>query len=309
MALPNQPPGPQLPQLVPLDNSDPNALWKFMQVGGDQYQKDQAAKGGKKSAGPPPDYAGAAQTDQASSQQVTNQQTQQNRPTINTPFGVQSWSTGPDGQPVLNTGLGGALGGGANAVNQQAADALSNPLDASLFGPVAGGDAARNQAITANYDSAASRLNPQFRTGENALMTRLKAQGIDPGSEAGRAALDQFGRNKNDAYGQAMNSAISSGTEAGQAVFGQNLQAHQQALSDALRRRSQPLSEAQQLAGLANNAPGFNQAGAANPLQSLQAANMQGQYGLQDSQQQNQAWGDFAQALTGLLGAPFKFIK
>jgi hypothetical protein len=263
----------------------------------------------KKSAGPAPDFNQAARADQISSQAAIAQQTGQNRPTINTPFGVQSWTTGPDGQPVLTTGLGGPLAGGAQAVNQQAADALSNPLDPSLFGAVPNGDAARTSAIDASYDSQASRLNPQFQQGENALMTRLKAQGIDPGSEAGRAALDQFGRNKNDAFGQARDASIAEGDRAAQSVFGMNLQEHQQALADALKRRSNPLEEAGQLAGLANNAPGFNQAGSANPLQSLSAANMQGQYGLQDTQQQNQMWGQFAQALTGLLGAPFKFIK
>lgn len=60
-----------------------------------------------KSAPPPPDYAGAAQAQANSSREVTEQQTWANRPTINTPFGQQTWETTPQWDPstgqYLNT--------------------------------------------------------------------------------------------------------------------------------------------------------------------------------------------------------------
>ncbi len=48
-----------------------------------------------KSAPKAPDYAGAAQAQADSSREVTEQQTWANRPTINTPFGSQSWNVTP----------------------------------------------------------------------------------------------------------------------------------------------------------------------------------------------------------------------
>lgn len=52
-----------------------------------------------KSAPPPADYAGAAQAQADSSREVTEQQTWANRPTINTPFGQQTWEVTPQWDP------------------------------------------------------------------------------------------------------------------------------------------------------------------------------------------------------------------
>lgn len=49
--------------------------------------------GGKGSAPPPPDYRGAAQEQATASKEVTNIQNFANRPTVNTPFGSQTWQT------------------------------------------------------------------------------------------------------------------------------------------------------------------------------------------------------------------------
>lgn len=261
-----------------------------------------------KSAGAAPNFQGLAGQQGQDSQTNVNTQTQQNRPDINTPFGTQSWTTGPDGQPVLNSGFSGPLAGGAAGAAQQAGDALSNPLDPSLFGPVMDGNAAREQAINASYGASTSRLDPRFEQGENRLRSRLMAQGLDPNSEAGRTANDQFGRDKNDAYGQAMNQAILAGDQASNTVFGQNLASHQQQLSDALRRRGQPLQDVLALSGLSNQMPGFNTAGQAQTAPWLQAGMAQGDYNLQNARDQNNMWGSIAGSLGGLLKAPFSFL-
>jgi hypothetical protein len=49
--------------------------------------------GGKASAPPAPDYVGAAQLQGELSKESLNMQNYANRPTINTPFGTQSWNT------------------------------------------------------------------------------------------------------------------------------------------------------------------------------------------------------------------------
>lgn len=52
-----------------------------------------------KSAPAAPDYAGAANAQAESSREVTEQQTWANRPTINTPFGQQTWEVTPTWDP------------------------------------------------------------------------------------------------------------------------------------------------------------------------------------------------------------------
>jgi hypothetical protein len=60
-----------------------------------------------KDAPDPPDYTAAAQQQAESSREVTEQQTWANRPTINTPFGQQTWEVTPQWDPAtgqyLNT--------------------------------------------------------------------------------------------------------------------------------------------------------------------------------------------------------------
>ena len=262
-----------------------------------------------KSAGKAPDYAGAAQQQAGASQANVNTQTQQNRPNINTPFATQTWTTGPDGTPQLSTGLAGGLGAGASALESQFGEANAQPMDPSLFGGVQGGDAARDQTITGAYNQAKSRLDPQFAQQGQSLQAQLAAQGLDPNSEAARNAMGNFSRQENDAYGSAMNSAIGQGTQAGQAIFGQNLQAHQQALSDALAQRSAPLQSLQALSGLGQSMPQFNQAGLAEAPQYLSAAMGLGNYNLANQQMINQGWGDALGALGGLMGGAGQFAK
>lgn len=81
--------------------------------------------GGKGRAPAAPDYLGAAQQQAAASRELTNVQNFANRPTINTPFGSQSWQTGATVDPATgqqvtswtqNTTLAPEL---QNALNQQ----------------------------------------------------------------------------------------------------------------------------------------------------------------------------------------------
>lgn len=53
----------------------------------------------------PPDYTGAANAQAQSSRDVTEQQTWANRPTINTPFGQQTWEVKPTWDPTTGTYL------------------------------------------------------------------------------------------------------------------------------------------------------------------------------------------------------------
>ena len=150
------------------------------------------ALGGKGEDGPAaPDFAAAARA-QADSGRINQ----------SNPFGSTSWSIGPDGRPTQNTQLMGQIGS---------------------QGPIGTGDQAREQAIAAGYNSAASRLDPQWSQREEAMRARLAAQGLDPGTQAADAEIGNFNQARTDAYGQALMDAIKGGTLAQTATFNQNL--------------------------------------------------------------------------------------
>jgi hypothetical protein len=263
--------------------------------------------GGKKSAGPAPDYRGAAEQQAASSQHAIQQQTQANRPNVNTPFGFQQWSQDGSGNWNLNAGLGGGLGQAATAYGNEAGAMAAQPLDPSLFAPIQDGSQARQSAIDAAYGDATKRLNPEWQQREDMGRTQLLNQGLDPNSEAFRNQMRTLEASRNDAYGSAMNSAIGQGTQAGNAVFNNNLQARQTAIANALMQRNAPLQSLQNLYGFMQT-PGFNTAGAATPANYFAATGAQGAWQQSEADRAAQASADIANGFSGLLSAGMSFI-
>lgn len=189
------------------------------------------------------------------------------------PFGGSSWTTNPDGTRTLSTSAGGLAGALGNLQQQATADSAH---------PMMTGDQAREQAINASYGQATSRLDPMFRQREDEERTRLANQGLDPNSAAATNQMGAFGRERNDAYSSAMNSAIGMGNEAQQQVFNQNMAS-----------RTAPYSMMSQLAQLLN--PGMAGAlqGAHGP-QTLAAALGQGNLDLEKWKIQQGMYGDIA---------------
>lgn len=251
-----------------------------------------------------PDYSMAAQQQANSSQGAINQQTNANRPGQTTLFGNTLWTQGPDGQWHQTTSLNGGLGQAGQGLLQQAGK-LATPMDWSQFGKLDDGSAAREQAINASYTAAQRRLDPRFRQEGEAMQAQLANQGLDPTSEAYRAAQNQLSNERNDAYGGAMDQAIREGTAAQQATFGENLSARQQAIAEALKARGQPVDELNALQGF-QQMPGFNAAGAADPIQSLAAAMASGNF---DLNRWGQAMGFTADEIQGLGQALGSFSK
>jgi hypothetical protein len=187
-------------------------------------------KGGGKGGSAPsaPDFMGAV-----------DRQTQANRPNQNTPFANSQWTQDANGNWTQNVGLSGGLGQAAQGYQQQMADQAGQPIMT--------GDQAREQAINAAYGQASSRLDPQWGSRATALESALANKGLTPGGEAYSAAQRDFNLGRNDAYTSAMNSAIGQGTEAGNAIFNQNL-----------AQRQLPMQQLQGLQGLSGmpGAPG-----------------------------------------------------
>lgn len=83
-----------------------------------------------------------------------------------------------------------------------------------------------NDAVESRLmDLGSKRLDPMFARQQDALSTQLANQGIQPGSAAWKAQMDQFQQGKNDAYNQLL------------------LNGRGQSVQEILTERNQPLNE------------------------------------------------------------------
>lgn len=141
-------------------------------------------------------------------------------------------------------------------------------------------DLQTRQMITdALYRQQREMLDPQFEQLQAQEAQRLTNQGLQPGSEAYRVAMENFGRTRQNAYEGARNLAITGGGEEMARDFGLGLSRRQQASSEALQSGNfRNAANAQQFAqDLARyqfwnqaQAQGFNQALASSQLSGTQ---------------------------------------
>ena len=172
--------------------------------------------GGKGSAPPPPDYAGAAREQGQQSKEITNMQNFANRPNQTTPWGGTTWSTqavtdpatgqqvtqwnqnlevAPQAQEALDSQM--ALQSGrsrlAESMLPRARQEVSNPWDFSQFTTRKGISGETTQAGTPEAfvqdrqrieNAMFDRMRPEHQFQNEALRTQLSNQGITEGSEA-----------------------------------------------------------------------------------------------------------------------------
>lgn len=126
-------------------------------------------------------------------------------------------------------------------------DTLSSPFD--LSGLPAGGSlgssdySADRQRVE---DAIYSRLNPQIERDMASRRTELANQGINEGSQPYQTAMEEFGRNSNDARMQAI---LAGGAEQSR-LFGMDLERYgadnvsrERAMQERLMTRNQPINE------------------------------------------------------------------
>lgn len=131
------------------------------------------------------------------------------------------------------------------------------------------------------YGQAASRLDPQWQQRDEQQRAMLVAQGLNPNSAAWQNDMGAFGRDRNDAYNQAIFSAIGAGNAEQNQLFGQQMQQGQFTNAAAQQQFNQNLGQGQ-----------FTNAALQQGLQNNNAAQAQ-QYG------QNLSQGQFANAAAG----------
>ena len=90
----------------------------------------------------------------------------------------------------------------------------------------------RRQITNALFRQGASYLDPQFEGLAAGMKSDLSNQGIFLGSEGYNAAIDNFNRQRTQAYGDLRDRAIAAGGEEMARDFGLGMQAHQQGVSD-----------------------------------------------------------------------------
>lgn len=203
------------------------------------------ALGGGKGGPAAPDFGKAAQQQAASSQQVTNAQTQANRPDQTNAFGTTSqWKQNPDGSWSQATNLSGGLAQGAQALEGQIGSQ----------GPLSTGDQARDQAISANWKSTQQMLQPQQQQQQEQLQSQLAGQGLVPGTQAANSAQTLLNNQQTLQNEQGMEGAINQGNQAQALTFGENVQAQQNpyqelgALSGLTGQQQTPYAQASQAA-------------------------------------------------------------
>jgi hypothetical protein len=117
-------------------------------------------------------------------------------------------------------------------MNAQAGDTLGSMSGIPSFADLSKVDTRRFE--DAVYNNYASRLDPQWQTQQSNLENQLANQGITRGSAAWSTSMDQMGRSKNDAYGQARNQSVLTGLQAQNQFFNQGQGARQQAINEIL---------------------------------------------------------------------------
>jgi Chaperone of endosialidase len=91
-------------------------------------------------------------------------------------------------------------------------------------------EAARQQVQDALYRRQTAELDPRYQQQQTDLETQLANQGVMRGSEAWTKAMDDFSRNKDRAYGDALDRAITGGGEEQQRLFNMKLTKREQNL-------------------------------------------------------------------------------
>ena len=279
-------------------------------------------EGGGKGAPAAPDYAGAAATQAASSKEATTTQNWANRPTINTPWGQQSWqsaaatdpSTGQavtdwtqninlspaeqqslEGQQRITQGRTGA----AEQLLGQATGATAAPIDWNKFSKVQDLEEAQQGA----FAKMSAALEPGRTQQQAGLNTRLANMGLPMNSEAYNRANQALQGN----FAQENKGLLAQSLAEGRSDVTSQAQLRNQQISEEAQRRGMPLNELNALLtqqqvnmpqGFAG-APSTTAAGS-QPNQALTAAVAQGNYN--NSKPQNN-WGAGIGGVASLAGS------
>lgn len=213
-----------------------------------------------KSSADAPDVSGAAKEQGTQARILNAEQTRANRPNQSNAWGSTNWTTSQVKNPVtglyenvwnqeetlnpmlqqsLDSQM--AIGAGrsslAEASMARAWEDQQNPMDFDQYGgPIQFNAEAgpqdfnydmgnqRQVAEDAAYGRATARLDPQFAAREDSMRTQLRNQGLRAGDRAYDSAMENLGKERNDAYEMARLGSVGEGRTEQQLGFGQAAQ-------------------------------------------------------------------------------------
>lgn len=241
-------------------------------------------KGGG-SAPPPPDPAATAQAQGQANKEAVRESAVVNQIGTEGPWG-RTYFSGDIGSPdrkqvteLSDTGqavydsqsnISQTLGG----YGQQLADIVAKgPASFSMEGlPSAPWEQDRSDAMKsvedATYQRGFNLLQPEFERSRDSLETRLANQGITMGSDAYNTELNRFDDSQNRALTDLSLASVNAGRAEDSRLFGLGQSGRNQALSERLTERTQPMNE---LAAILKGSPALGTPQGVNP----------GQYGVQ----------------------------
>lgn len=206
----------------------------------------------------------------------------------------------PEGQRMLDlqNQAGVTFGEAANAQLGAVKDIMSAPMDMTALGEMPTIDSDFRASV---LDSLSQRVNPMVDRERDALLTRLANSGVQEGSDAWSAAMDDWNRGQNDMR-LALDAAA--GDEMARR-YALEMEARNQATREMLMGRTQPMNElAAMMSGSQVTQPQF----ASTPMPQMQAPDIMGAtFGAANQanaawQQQMQNAAANTQGLYGLLG-------
>jgi len=141
---------------------------------------------------------------------------------------LNMWQDALTNQGLENVSMFDASGGLDN-YGLQESDAFDDfgGLDNYGLQEIEGSGQQRLQAEDAVYDRNTSRLDPKFEQAQNKLNIDLQNRGLTQGDEAYDEAMDNFAREKTDAYQTASNESIMAGGREAERNFGMDMQNRQ----------------------------------------------------------------------------------
>lgn len=230
--------------------------------------------------------------------------------TVGEPDRTVTTSLNPTAQATFNQQqqLAQSLTGDATNAQKQVAQIANTPFDINQAPKVIDPNATNLQQVQdAVYGRNTQYLDPQFQQGQHDLENKLANQGIPMGSEAYDREMANFGRQKQQAYGDARDAAIQAGGAEQSRAFGLSQAAHQQGVSDITTQRTQPMNE---LAAYLQGSPALQSPNFGQPAQyNVNPADVTGAYGISQAAKNTAYQGGVNSASSGnaagagLLGA------
>lgn len=212
----------------------------------------------KKSSPKAPDPIATANAQAQANKDAVTESAKVNAVDQTTPYGTVRYRRNADGTPAeviseltplqqkaldQQNQLATILGG--SAINQSQFLPQDKFSLASLGTSPANKDysAASKAAQDAVYNKAMGLLNPQFATENRTMEQSIANRGLPVAGEAAQLLRDQAGARQNTAREQAAFSAIQAGNAEQGRLFGQDMSARQQGVSELLTERNQPYQE------------------------------------------------------------------